>query len=64
MPAIGKLGHVGLHVKDLERQKHFYRDILGLEVTDEDPNMGVVFLSARPAEEHQDRKSTRLNSSH
>ena len=31
MPAISKLGHVGLHVKDLEREKHFYRDILGLE---------------------------------
>ena len=54
MPAISKLGHVGLHVKDLEREKHFYRDILGLEVTDEDLNMGVVFMSARPAQEHHE----------
>ncbi len=39
MPAISRLGHVGLHVKDLERAKHFYRDLLGLEVTDEDPTL-------------------------
>lgn len=54
MPAISRLGHVGVHVKDLERAKQFYRDILGLEVTDEDPGLGVVFMSARPAEEHHE----------
>lgn len=54
MPAISRLGHVGLHVKDLERAKQFYRDILGLSVTDEDPGLGVVFMSARPAEEHHE----------
>jgi catechol 2,3-dioxygenase-like lactoylglutathione lyase family enzyme len=36
MPAISRLGHVGLHVQDLERAKQFYCDILGLSVTDED----------------------------
>ena len=54
MPAISRLGHVGLHMRDLERAKRFYRDILGLEVTDEDSGLGVVFMSARPAEEHQE----------
>ena len=54
MPAISRLGHVGLHVKDLERAKRFYRDVLGLTVTDEDPGLGVVFMSARPDEEHHE----------
>jgi catechol-2,3-dioxygenase len=54
MPAIGRLGHVGLHVHDLERAKRFYRDVLGLQVTDEDPGLGVVFMSARPAEKHHE----------
>jgi catechol-2,3-dioxygenase len=54
MPAISRLGHVGLHVHDLEGAKRFYRDVLGLQVTDEDPGLGVVFMSARPAEEHHE----------
>jgi catechol-2,3-dioxygenase len=54
MPTISKLGHIGLHVKDLGRAKRFYHDILGLHVTDEDPGAGVVFLSARPDQEHHE----------
>jgi catechol-2,3-dioxygenase len=50
-PAIARLGHVGIHCKDLEQQKAFYRDVLGLQVTNEEPGMGMVFLSARPEEE-------------
>ena len=53
-PSIAKLGHVGLHVHDLEKEKAFYRDIVGLTVTDEDPGMGMVFMSARPEEEHHE----------
>ena len=49
-PAIARLGHVGIHCKDLEKQKAFYRDVLGLQVTNEDARMGMVFLSARPEE--------------
>ncbi|HEX2173768.1 MAG TPA: VOC family protein [Dehalococcoidia bacterium] len=54
MPAVASLGHVGLHVTDIERSKHFYHDILGLRVTDEDPERGMVFLSARPDDEHHE----------
>ena len=50
-PSIARLGHVGIHCKDLQRQKAFYRDVLGLQVTNEDAQMGMVFLSARPREE-------------
>lgn len=51
---VARLGHVGLHVQDLEKQKTFYRDIIGLTVTDEDAERGLVFMSARPDEEHHE----------
>lgn len=54
MAKIARLGHVGIHVDDLERAQRFYRDVLGLTVTDEDPAVGMVFLSARPEEEHHE----------
>jgi catechol 2,3-dioxygenase-like lactoylglutathione lyase family enzyme len=53
-PSVARLGHVGLHVQDLEKEKAFYRDIIGLTVTDEDPELGMVFMSARPEEEHHE----------
>jgi catechol-2,3-dioxygenase len=52
--SIARLGHVGIFVQDLEKQKAFYRDLLGLKVSDEDPEMGVVFMSSRPDEEHHE----------
>lgn len=54
MPSIARLGHVGLHVSDLPRAVRFYRDVLGLTVTDQDAARGMVFMSARPAEEHHE----------
>ena len=54
MPAIARLGHVGLHCNDLEAQTRFYRDVLGLQVTDEDPQAGMVFFSAQPEVEHHE----------
>ena len=51
---VARLGHVGLHVEDLEKQKSFYRDIVGLTVTDEDTERGLVFLSSRPNDEHHE----------
>ena len=54
MPSIERLGHVGIHVTDLDRSVRFYRDLLGLTVTDEDPKAGMVFMSARPEVEHHE----------
>jgi catechol-2,3-dioxygenase len=48
------LGHTGLWVEDLEKMRDFYTRVLGLTVTDEDPDQGIVFLSARPEEEHHE----------
>jgi catechol 2,3-dioxygenase-like lactoylglutathione lyase family enzyme len=54
MPAIERLGHVGIHVHDLDVATSFYRDVLGLTVTDTDDDLGMVFLSARPDVEHHE----------
>jgi catechol-2,3-dioxygenase len=54
MAQIAELGHVGLFVNDLERSRKFYTGMLGLHVTDEDPKMGMVFLSSRPDDEHHE----------
>ena len=54
MPKIAELGHTGLWVNDLQGMKEFYTRILGLTVTDEDDQMGIVFLSSRPEVEHHE----------
>jgi catechol-2,3-dioxygenase len=51
---IARLGHTGLWVDDLDRMRDFYVNVLGVEVTDEDPEIGIVFLSSRPREEHHE----------
>jgi catechol-2,3-dioxygenase len=53
-PAIAQLGHVGIHAYDIDTLRAFYRDVLGLQVTDEDTRMGMVFMSSRPEEEHHE----------
>ena len=54
MPKIAELGHTGLWVEDLDKMKDFYTRVLGLTVTDEDDERGIVFLSSRPDEEHHE----------
>jgi len=54
MPRPTGLGHVGIHVNDLPRMKEFYTRVLGLTVTDESEERGMVFLSARPEQEHHE----------
>ena len=53
-PRIARLGHVGIFVEDVARSLAFYRDLLGLTVTDADETNGMYFLSARPDEEHHE----------
>ena len=54
MPKVTSLGHIGLYVRDLERSVAFYRDVLGLQVSDRSPR-GAVFMTAqdRLAEHHE-----------
>jgi catechol 2,3-dioxygenase-like lactoylglutathione lyase family enzyme len=53
MPITG-LGHTGFWVDDLETMRDFYTRVLGLTVTDEDADLGIVFLSAQPDQEHHE----------
>lgn len=53
MPITG-LGHTGLWVNDLARMREFYERVLGLQVTDEDDDLGIVFFSAQPELEHHE----------
>ncbi|HYM27722.1 MAG TPA: VOC family protein [Steroidobacteraceae bacterium] len=49
---IAKLGHVVLHVSDLQRSVRFYTQVLGFEVSDVYPEQvmpgGMVFLRCNP----------------
>ncbi|HTJ69880.1 MAG TPA: VOC family protein [Actinospica sp.] len=51
---ISELGHTGLWVNDLDVMRDFYTRLLGLTVTDEDEELGIVFLSSRPEREHHE----------
>jgi len=51
---IEELGHVGFWVDDLELMRRFYTEMMGLTITDEDVEKGMVFLSARPETEHHE----------
>jgi catechol-2,3-dioxygenase len=55
MPKVTSLGHVGLYVRDIECSKAFYRDILGLKVSDVNPKTGSTFMTAKERlEEHHE----------
>ena len=54
MLSVKQLGHVGIYCTDLQRSKEFYTGMLGLTVTDEDPDGDLIFLSAKPEEEHHE----------
>ena len=55
MPKVSGLGHVGIYVNDLMKQRDFYSRVMGLVITDEDlEQRGMVFLSANPGDEHHE----------
>ena len=55
MPRVSGLGHVGIYVDDLMKQRDFYSRVMGLQIADEDlEQRGMVFLSADPETEHHE----------
>ena len=54
MPKVNSLGHIGVHVRDIERSVAFYRDILGLQVSDRSPRGGVFMTAQDRAVEHHE----------
>src|SRR5580700_7288203 len=54
VPRISRLAHVGIYVENLDTSLAFYRDVLGLQVTNTEPGLGLAFLSSRPeVEDHE-----------
>ena len=45
MIKLQRIGHILLTVRDLERSKAFYTQILGFQVLEQDPEHGGLFLS-------------------
>src|SRR5438477_7856239 len=64
MPKVTGLGHVGIYMKDPAVMIEFYSDFLGLTVTDRGENDRIVFLSARPEEEHHEIALARSDELH
>jgi catechol 2,3-dioxygenase-like lactoylglutathione lyase family enzyme len=51
---VSGLGHVGIICDDFMKMRDFYTRVLGLTITDEDPERGSCFLSAAPEFEHHE----------
>jgi catechol 2,3-dioxygenase-like lactoylglutathione lyase family enzyme len=54
MSKVTGLGHVGVWTRDMPTMVEFYTNVLGMEVTDRGEDDRIVFLSARPREEHHE----------
>src|SRR5258706_16097734 len=48
MPRVCGLGHLGIFVRAIERMPAFYRDFFGMQVTKQDPEGRMMFLSSDP----------------
>jgi catechol-2,3-dioxygenase len=55
MPQLERLGHVGLHVNDLDKMKDFYSRVVGLHISeDQSAERGNVFFTSNPEWEHHE----------
>jgi catechol-2,3-dioxygenase len=52
VPAVECIGHVGIFTSNIQAMRAFYTEVIGLVVTDDDAEHGLLFLSADPAVEH------------
>src|SRR5579884_1475032 len=52
MAKVTGLGHVGLFVTDPKVMTEFYRDFLGMTLTDKADNDSIIFFSTHPQTEH------------
>ena len=52
-----RIGHVAIFVRDIDKMRAFYTDILGFTVTDEGPHpvasIQMIFMSSNPKEHHE-----------
>src|ERR1044072_6623133 len=62
--AITGLDHTGFWGHDLAAMRDFYTRVLGLTVTDEEVELGIVFLTSCPEEEHHEYVLQRGRTAH
>ena len=48
-----RIGHVVIKVRDLERSKKFYTEVLGMQVMHRVPEIGAVFLANHARDHHE-----------
>jgi catechol 2,3-dioxygenase len=48
-----RIGHVVIKVRDLERSRRFYTEVLGLEIMKELPQVKMVFLASNRRDHHE-----------
>jgi len=48
-----RLGHLVIKVRDLERSKKFYTEVMGLELMGEVPQFKIAFLAANRRDHHE-----------
>jgi catechol 2,3-dioxygenase len=48
-----RIGHVVIKVSDLARSRKFYTDVLGMEVMNDTPEAGLLFLSNHRRDHHE-----------
>ena len=50
---LSRIGHAAVRVRDIERAKKFYTDVLGFVIEEEDPEHGGVFMSLGRDDTHE-----------
>ena len=48
-----RIGHVVIKVRDIERSRHFYTDVMGLTVMMEVPKMKMAFFASHGRDHHE-----------
>jgi catechol 2,3-dioxygenase len=48
-----RIGHIVLKVRNLERSRRFYTEVLGLDIMRELPQLGMVFLASNRRDHHE-----------
>ena len=48
-----RIGHVVLKVRDLERSKKFYAEVMGLEVMKVEPSIKMAFFASNGRDHHE-----------